>query len=190
MKSRLKLVAAVAVLATATVATAMIATGATAHDRAGLKLRAKMTGYEEIPTLSTAGKGVFKASLNRAGTAITFTETYSGPFDANPAGGTVTQSHIHFGARAVAGGISAFLCTNLGNGPAGTPACPVPGGTVTGVITPASVIGPAGQGISAGEFAELIRAIRSGNAYVNVHTTTFPAGEIRGQLSVDKRGKH
>ena len=58
------------------------------------------------------------------------------------------------------------------------------------MITAASVIGPAGQGISAGEFAELIRAIRSGNAYVNVHTMTFPAGEIRGQLSVDKRGKH
>ena len=49
---------------------------------------------------------MFKASLNRAGTAITFTETYSGPFDANPAGGTATQSHIHFGARAVAGGVS------------------------------------------------------------------------------------
>ena len=188
MKLRLKLVAVLAVLAAVTVATTLIATGATARDRSGLNLRAKMTGYEELPTLSTSARGVFKASLNRAGDTISFTETYSGPFDAAP-GGAVTQSHIHFGARAVAGGISAFLCTNLGNGPAGTPPCPSPSGTVTGVITAASVIGPAGQGISAGEFAELVRAIRTGNAYVNVHTTTFPAGEIRGQIAV-KHGKH
>jgi hypothetical protein len=180
VKLRLKLVAVVAVLATAIVATAFIATSATAHDSSAVT--AKMVGYEELPTLSTSANGVFKASLNKAGDAISYTETYTGPFDA-AAGGAVTQSHIHFGARAFSGGISAFLCTNLGNGPAGTPACPSPSGTVTGVITAAQVIGPAGQGISAGEFAELVRAIRAGAAYVNVHTTTFPAGEIRGQIS-------
>ena len=38
--------------------------------------------------------------------------------------GNVTQAHIHFGQAAVNGGISAFLCSNLGNGPAGTQACP------------------------------------------------------------------
>jgi len=95
----------------------------------------------------------------------------------------VTQAHIHLGARAIAGGVSAFLCSNLGNGPAGTPACPPTGGTVTGVITQAQIVGPAPQGIQAGEFAELVQAIRAGAAYANVHTTTFPAGEIRGQIS-------
>jgi hypothetical protein len=54
---------------------------------------------------------------------------------------------------------------------------------VSGTITPASVIGPAAQGIQAGEFAELVRALRAGAAYANVHTTTFPGGEIRGQIS-------
>jgi hypothetical protein len=181
VKLRLKLAAVGAVLATAVIATAIIATAATAHDSSGLT--AKMTGYEEIPTLSTSATGTFKASINSAGNAISYTEQYTGPFDANAAGGTVTQSHIHFGARAVSAGISAFLCSNLGNGPAGTPACPTPSGTVSGVITAAQVIGPTGQGISPGEFAELLRAIRAGAAYVNVHTTTFPAGEIRGQIS-------
>jgi hypothetical protein len=113
--------------------------------------------------------------------------TYAGPFDANPAGGTVTQAHIHIGAPAIAGGISAFLCTNLANGPAGTPACPAAPASVTGTITPAQVVGPAAQGVQPGEFAELVRALRAGAAYANVHTTTFPAGEIRGQISDDDR---
>ena len=179
MKLRLKLAAVIAVLGTAGIATA-----ATNHE-GGSTFKAKLTGYEEASpvTLSTSGTGTFKATLNNAGDQLSYTISYTGPFDANPAGGTVTQSHIHFGARAISGGISAFLCSNLGNGPAGTPACPTPSGTVSGTITAAQVIGPAGQGIQPGEFTELVKALRLGFAYANVHTTTFPAGEIRGQIS-------
>jgi CHRD domain len=177
---RLKVAAVIAVLATAGIATA-----ASNHHGGSTSFRAKLTGYEEASplTLSTSATGKFKATLNSAGDRLSYTLRYSGPFNANPAGGTVTQSHIHFGARAINGGISAFLCTNLGNGPAGTPACPTPSGTVSGTITAAQVIGPAGQGIQPGEFAELVKALRVGAAYANVHTTTFPAGEIRGQIS-------
>jgi len=44
------------------------------------------------------------------------------------------------------------------------------------------------QGIAAGEFAELVRALRVGMTYANVHSagtgvpTNFAAGEIRGQI--------
>jgi hypothetical protein len=183
VKLRLKLAAVIAVLGTAGIATA-----ASNHQGGGSTFKATLTGYEETGappagTLSTSATGTFKATLNSAGDQLSYTISYTGPFDANPAGGTVTQSHIHFGARALTGGISAFLCTNLGNGPAGTPACPTPNGTVTGTISAAQVIGPTGQGIQPGEFAELIKAMRLGFAYANVHTTTFPAGEIRGQIS-------
>ena len=92
------------------------------------------------------------------------------------------QSHIHFGARATTGGISVFLCTNLGNGPAGTPACPIPEGTVSGTLDADDVVGPAGQGIAPGEFAELLDAIRAGYTYANVHSQARPAGEIRAQI--------
>ena len=51
------------------------------------------------------------------------------------------------------------------------------------------MIGPAGQGIAAGEFAELVRALRAGAAYANVHTTAHPGGEIRGQVADDDRGR-
>ena len=178
MKSlRVKLAAGVAVLGLAGVGTAAIA-----HDRS--RFNAGLTGYEEVPTLSTQGVGSFQASINRGRDEIRYTLSYRGPFDAQ-AVGSVTQAHIHLGARAVNGGIIAFLCSNLGNGPAGTPECPAESGSVSGTITPAQVIGPANQGIAPAEFAELVRALRAGAAYANVHTTTFTAGEIRGQIGAD-----
>lgn len=138
-----------------------------------------LTGYQEATPagVSSKGTGTFSATIDEDAQTISYELTYSGL--ESPA----TQSHIHFGNRYDSGGISVFLCTNLGNGPAGTPACPPNGGTVTGTLTPASVVGPASQGIAPGEFEELVRAIRAGVTYANVHTVQFPAGEIRAQLN-------
>ncbi|HZB30841.1 MAG TPA: CHRD domain-containing protein [Streptosporangiaceae bacterium] len=54
--------------------------------------------------------------------------------------------------------------------------------TVSGTIAPGDVLGPSAQGIAAGEFAELVKAIRAGFAYVNVHSTLYPVGELRAQF--------
>src|SRR4051812_31121211 len=179
MRYRAKLAAGVVVLGVAGVGAVAIA-----HERSSLD--ASLSGYQETPTLSTQANGSFRASINRAGDEVRYVLSYQGPFDAGSAGASVTQAHVHLGAPAIAGGIVAFLCTNLGNGPAGTPACPAAPATVTGTITPAQIVGGAAtQGIQVGEFAELVRALRAGAAYANVHTTTFPAGEIRGQISDD-----
>lgn len=62
-----------------------------------------------------------------------------------------------------------------------TPFCPA-SGTVTGTIEPEDVLTVTGQGIDAGQFAELVRAIRAGATYANVHSTLFGPGEIRGQI--------
>jgi len=137
----------------------------------------KLSGYQETPAISTAGTGTFSATIDDKAHTISYVLKYSGLSSA------ATQSHIHFGNRFSAQGISAFLCTNLGNGPAGTPACPAGGGTVTGTITAAQVVGPAPQGIAPGDFDALVRAIRAGVAYANVHTVNFPAGEIRAQIN-------
>jgi hypothetical protein len=136
----------------------------------------RLNGYNENPTLSTAGSGSFRAVVNERTQEITYTLSYAN------LEGTVTQAHIHFGNPWVNGGISVFLCTNLGNGPAGTQACPPAPATITGTLRPADVIGPAGQGIAAGEFAELVAAVRAGTTYANVHSTLYQAGEIRAQL--------
>jgi hypothetical protein len=140
------------------------------------KLGTTLHGYEETPAVSTTGNGSFQARISKSSDEIPFVLRYD---DLESA---VTQAHIHFGQKSVAGGVAVFLCSNLGNGPAGTPACPSPPATVTGTITPEDVIGPAGQGIAAGEFDELVHALRAGVAYANVHSTQFPNGEIRGQL--------
>ncbi|MGH2898397.1 MAG: CHRD domain-containing protein, partial [Solirubrobacteraceae bacterium] len=66
--------------------------------------------------------------------------------------------------------------------PAGTQSCPPGPATVTGTLKAVDVIGPAAQGIAAGEFEELRRAISAGATYVNVHSTRWPGGEIRSQL--------
>ncbi len=140
-------------------------------------VHARLVGYEEVPSISSPAQGSFRAVIDEEAGMITYTLRYDGIAPA--------QSHLHLGERHVAGGISVFLCTNLGNAPAGGPAvqaCPAAPAEITGVIMAANVTGPANQGITTGEFAELLSAIRAGAVYVNVHSAAFAGGEIRGQL--------
>jgi hypothetical protein len=58
---------------------------------------------------------------------------------------------------------------------------------VSGTLTPANVVGPTGQGVPAGNFDGLVAALESDTAYGNIHTTVFPAGEIRGQVRREER---
>jgi hypothetical protein len=149
---------------------------ALAHD----DLNTKLKGYDEVPAVSSAATGRFKASIDKASNTIRYEVSYSG------LEGEVRQSHIHFGQRGVNGGITIWLCQTTAN-PSPVPSTPVcvQSGTVSGVISAADVVGPSGQGISAGEFSEVLAAIRAGVAYVNVHSSKFTGGEIRGQLVGD-----
>ena len=171
---RVRLAAGVAGAAAVAVVTA------TALASGGNDLRTDLVGFEEVPAVSTDGEGKFKARIVKGGREVRWELRYE---DLTT---PVQQAHIHFGERSVNGGISVFLCTNLGNGPAGTQRCPDEG-TVEGTFDEDDVIGPTGQGIAAGELDELMRAIRAGVAYANVHTDMFTGGEIRGQF--DRRGR-
>lgn len=139
-------------------------------------MQAELTGFEEVPAVSSNGSGSFRAEIDEAAGAVSYELSYRG------LEGSPQQAHIHFGQQGVNGGIAVFLCSNLPNPPPGTPGCPTPAGTVRGVFQSGDVIGPSSQGIVSGEFNELIRAMRAGVAYVNVHSSLVPAGEIRGQL--------
>jgi len=148
---------------------------------------AKFSGFQEVGgvgaaqtgAILSAGKATLDLSLDKKAQTLAFKLTYTG------LGSPVTQAHIHFGKRHVGGGIFVFFCSNLANPPPGTQACPANGGTVTGTLTPASVIGPTAQGVAAGNFDALVVALESNTAYGNIHTTLFPAGEIRGQIHRD-----
>jgi hypothetical protein len=168
---------AIALTICATVAATATASSASANGDEQNLLRERLSGYEEDPlVLSTAGAGQLWLQISSQPEQIAYRLSYTG------LEGTVTQAHIHFGGKAQSGGIVVFLCSNLGNGPAGTQECPAAPATITGTIRPADVIGPTGQGIAAGQFTEFVDAIRAGVTYVNVHSTSYPGGEIRAQL--------
>jgi CHRD domain len=133
-----------------------------------------MSGGEEAApaAISTGAHGFFIGSLNDAETQLDYSMLYF-----NLEGGALLFAHIHFGQPGVSGGVAAFLC-----GGGGKPACPPSGTLISGSIVAADVVGPAGQGIAPGEFSELVRAMKAGLAYSNVHTQNFQSGEIRGQI--------
>lgn len=148
-------------------------------------LAASLSGYQEVPALSTTGNARFAARINRDETEIAWRLSYA------DLEGEITQSHIHFNARALNGPIVVFFCSNLGNGPDGTQACPPAPATIEGTITAEDVLaGAAGVGLEAGNLAELIDAIRAGATYVNVHSTLRPGGEVRGQIGAASNDDH
>ncbi len=136
-----------------------------------------LTGYQEATPagVSSPATGSFEAVIDDDAQTIDYTLSYSG-LEA-----PVLFAHVHFGNRVTSGGVSAFLC-----GGGSKPACPQ-SGSVSGTITAADVIGPTAQGIAAGEFGEFVDAIRAGLTYANVHSSKFPAGEIRGQINDDNQ---
>ena len=147
------------------------------------EFRAILTGFNEVGALNnqsgaifTQGRGFLEVKLDRTNETLTFTlrfQNLSAP---------VTQAHIHFGKAHMAGGVMVFFCSNLASAPAGTQPCPADGGTVTGTLSAANVLAIAGQNVTAGDFGAIADALLTDTAYANVHTTNFPAGEIRGQV--------
>jgi CHRD domain len=136
--------------------------------------------------ISTPATGKFRAIINENARTLEYELSYE------DFRGEVTQGHIHFGQRHTVGGIVVWLCqTTINRAPASvasvTPFCPPDDGTpVTGTITPDQILAQTAQGFAAGDFDELVRAIRNGAAYANVHSTLFTPGEIRGHIRVSR----
>jgi hypothetical protein len=138
---------------------------------------AVFSGYNVVPPVFSTGQAKLTLSLNQQQQSLTYTLTYSS------LSAPITSSLMHFGRAREDGGVIAFLCgTPTNPGPSGTPTCPSPSGSVSGMITPASVIGPVAQGIAAGTFNGLVGALTSASTYASIHNTNFPAGEIRGEI--------
>ncbi|MBA3330198.1 MAG: CHRD domain-containing protein [Actinobacteria bacterium] len=172
---KLGIAAALAVLSVLAVASFAFATGG---DGGGGSFHAKMNGYNEVPSISTAGRGNFQALVRFEDDQIRYKLTYSGL-----EGGNVLFAHIHLAQEHVNGAVVAFLC---GGGTKG--ACPA-SGTVTGTIGAGDVVAVPAQGIAAGEISEVVRAMRRGAIYANVHTDTYRGGEVRGQVERGHKAK-
>jgi hypothetical protein len=155
------------------------------------EFHAVFSGFNEVGALNaqsgailSPGHGTLELRLDRVNQTLTFVLTYS------DLSAPVTQSHIHFGKKHMAGGVMVFFCSNLASAPAGTQPCPASGGTVTGTLSAANVLALAGQGVPAGDFQAVVDALESHTAYANIHTTAFPAGEIRGEVSRGSESHH
>jgi hypothetical protein len=167
------------IIALLTAAFALPVTGANVEE-----FHATFSGFNEVGALGAGETGAIlsngtarlRLNVDRATQSVKFRLTFSG------LSSSVTQSHIHFGKVHTAGGVMVFFCSNLPTAPAGVQPCPAGGGTVSGTITAANVLALAGQNVSAGDFDALTDALNSDTAYANIHTTNFPAGEIRGEI--------
>jgi hypothetical protein len=119
----------------------------------------------QTPPVESKAVGVALFRLNRDGDELSYRLLVANIDE-------VVQAHIHVGPADANGPVVAFLF-----GPV-DPTGRVFGTLARGEITAADLVGPlAGQPLSA-----LIDEIESGNAYVNVHTSDYPMGEIRAQM--------
>ncbi len=163
---------------------------------------AKLSGFQEVGGLgagetgaiNSTAQGTLKLTLDKAAQTLTYALTYTFPSMTTTSAGTaptdVLQSHIHLGKEHVAGGIMVYFCSTAALAPpapaAVPPVCPASGGTavtVNGTLHVADVTAKAAaQNILAGDFDALVAALDTGTAYANIHTSAFPAGEIRGQI--------
>lgn len=131
----------------------------------------RLTGFRENPVHITNGSGEFRARVNADGTRVDFELVFRNLT------GPATGSHIHVGAPWTNGPIVVHFC-----GTGGKPPCPAEGVILRGSFTADDVQASPENNLAAGDLAGLLRAMRAGVTYVNVHSEMFPAGEIRGQL--------
>jgi CHRD domain-containing protein len=141
---------------------------------------ATLAGENEVPLVSSPATGTFRADIDEDAQEVRYELSYSG-FTTE-----VRQAHIHIAQPFASGSIMVWLCDSATNpAPSGVTVerCPQGEGSVSGIIHAADAgTGSAAQGVARGEFGEFIAAIRSGNAYANVHSAQSTGGEIRGQL--------
>lgn len=134
------------------------------------RFTATLTGANEVPAVTTSATGT--ATFTAVGdTAIAYTVSVNGLTG-------MTMGHIHAGAAGVNGGVLVWLAPPNGSAPA------APAGTQNGVISSGQFNASWIRGIGGAapiSLDSLKSLLRSGNAYVNYHTSTFGGGELRGQ---------
>jgi hypothetical protein len=135
-------------------------------------LNGLMTGTEEVPpNASTASGGELGVGMQYDDTSKILTLNAGfGTFGYNVLQGTFQNAHVHIGALGVNGPVTSFGSLTNGGAGAGWFAFGANGGVWNNYQV---TLNPT-------EETDLF----NGNLYINVHSSLFPGGEIRGQLSV------
>ncbi len=132
--------------------------------------RAQLAGDDEVPAVETNARGLATFQLDKAGTELSYRLIVANIED-------VSMAHIHMAPAGENGPVVVWLY------PAGGPPPELIPGRFDGVLaesttTADDLVGP----LAGASLDELVSVIRDGNAYVNVHTSSHPAGEVRGQI--------
>jgi hypothetical protein len=153
-----------AIIAAATIGLLLIlasapATEAQASPRSAAIKQFTLSGAEEVPPVTANATGAFSGTL--------FENSLE--FDLSAVAPSITQAHIHLGAKGTNGPVVAFLF-----GPADPTVNAI---HPTGTIRVTNLVGPL-----ANNWAGFADALSKGQLYVNVHNTENPAGVVRGQI--------
>ncbi len=147
----------------------VLVAGTAAANGGPRNFRAHLSGGEEVPAVDTRAQGQAIFQLSADGTELSYKLIAANIHD-------ILMAHIHLAPAGQNGPVVAWLY------PSAPPPQLIPGrfqGVLAeGVITDADLVGP----LAGATLADLVAEIEAGNTYVNVHTTTNPGGEIRGQI--------
>jgi hypothetical protein len=148
------------------------ATLALANEPVHGQFKADLTGYNEVPAVLTTGSGQVTVAMSSDQTSLNVTLNF------NKLVGVAQSASLYLGSSGTTGGAVALFCGGT------MPACPATAdGTVTITLSASDVLAVPAQGLAAGDLAGVIQALANGAIYVNVVTSKFANGEIRGQVS-------
>jgi len=134
---------------------------------------ATLIGTNEVPPNGSTASGNITVTLN--GDSLSVDETFSGLI-----GGTAAAAHIHCCAVP---GVNAIVSVPFSGFPPATSGTYLHTFDLTQSATYNGAFVTANGGTAASAEAALIAGLNSGLAYANIHNSTFPGGEIRGQLA-------
>jgi CHRD domain len=137
---------------------------ATSSFAAEKSFKSMLSGSGSVPAVETMAKGDATFTLINDGKALSYYVTVSDIED-------VTAAHIHLGKRGENGPPVALITNEKKAGK-------FSGTLAEGTITEKELMGS----LMGKSVKDLVKQIKKGNAYLNVHTDKYPNGEIRGQI--------
>lgn len=142
------------------------------HDRIPLSFRAHLSGDQEVPPVETIATGQTIFKLSKDGTELSYKLIVANLDD-------ITMAHIHLAPAGENGPVVAWLY------PAGPPPQLIEG-TTNGILAQGVITSEDLRGVLAdASLEDLLEIMMAGGTYVNVHTSEYGGGEIRGQISAN-----
>ncbi len=129
--------------------------------------KAMLSGSESVPAVETMAKGDATFTLSKDGKALSYYVTVSDLEN-------FTAAHIHLGKKGENGPPVALITNEKKTGK-------FSGTLAEGTITEKELMGS----LMGKSVKDLVKQIKRGHAYLNVHTDKYPNGEIRGQIKKD-----